>query len=291
MNVHDSSPEYTVLASESGSDLPATVVELGAHSLKIHSLRAKVIHTRKFPYDLGREVFSTGRLSETTVRRVVEHTRLRGVYPITAIGTSALRDAENARELIHRLENGLGVTVYVLTCWEEASLLANGYLAASKRLPALIADIGGGSLQIVYLNRTRNVLWDSLPLGVIRVHHRFRTEGNSRASDWIDDKFARASVVMADEIYATGGTVKAIAKTLKRATVERHDVADLADRVRTEGPPAALNSSRARVFLAGLTVVRKLFEITRAQRIHYVDISVGRVFMSLTSGQPLSQAQ
>lgn len=284
MNLRDSTSPEISAPSRSVPCLPSTVVELGAHSLKFHTLRTRYVHTRKYPYDLGHEVFQAGRLSESTIRAVVRQVRASGIYPMFAIGTSALREAENSRALTSRLKDGLGITVRVLSCWEEASLLANGYLASSSRLPALIADVGGGSVEIVYLSRNRNVLWDSLPLGVIRVHYRFKADGRSGGRDWIDDRLARASVVMAEDVHVTGGTVKAVARTLRKTTFEKRDLEELADRVLTRGPPEDLRPERARVFLAGLTVILGLLEITRAQRLHYVDISIGRVLMSLMSG-------
>jgi exopolyphosphatase/pppGpp-phosphohydrolase len=260
------------------------VLEFGAHSLKFHRLEDGYIRTVKYPYGLGHEVYGTGSISKATVGAIVNVLRTSDFQPAIAIATSAVREAQNATLLTRRLKNEFNLRVFILSCYEEASLLARGYLARSRKLPSMIADIGGGGVQIVYLTRSRNTVWDSLPLGAIHLYQRWKMAGLTAMSEWIDYVLEKATIVTAGEINATGGTAKAIAKTLGRTTLGYGEVAELEARVRREGPPLALKPERARVFFPGLILVRKLLEFVRANSLNYLSVSVGRQVLQESIG-------
>ena len=263
-----------------------SVVEIGANSLKFHGVQSGYIHTVKYPYDLGHEVYATGNMSRRTVRKVVDIVRGHGV-PEVAIATSAVRDAENSGILVRRLREEFDLELHVLSCFEESSLLAKAYMERSKRLPAMAADIGSGSVEVVFVSRTKNLLWDSLPVGVIRLYHKWKADGLSGVNDWIDGHLLKASIVMADEVFATGGIVKTMARTLRKTTLSYTDVAELERRVWRDGPPSGLKAQRARVFFPGILLIRKLLEFLRAERLHYFDMSVGRRLLGERLGRPV----
>src|SRR5262245_56634164 len=92
---------------------------------------------------------------------------------IVAAATSAVRDAPNAHRLIDRLRRVAGIEVEVLG-WEEEARL--GAIAALSSLPvreAIVADLGGGSLQLTSVRDGEIVPMVSLPLGAVRVSRRF----------------------------------------------------------------------------------------------------------------------
>lgn len=266
------------------------ILEFGSHSLKVHyrSRSSGIFRKIRYAWGLGHEVYQEGRISRQTTEQAVttiEELRQKGVRPdsIHAIATGALRDAENGSEFLSRLQQNLGLSVRVITGREEASLLAEGYLERSRRLPALIGDIGGGSLELVYIGEDRTLLRDSLPLGAIRLHHFGADDAGDfdreLVARWIDDTLGEAFLVTADTVYCTGGTAKSIAKVLGQKVVGRDEVAGLENRVAREGPPSDLKPDRAEVFLPGLMVLHRLLLHTNADRLHYLKIPVGRMFM------------
>lgn len=279
------------------------ILEFGSHSLKLHyqSRSSGVFRKTRFPWNLGHEVYTMGRISSGTARQAVEtiqDLRQRGIHPrnLLAIATGALRDADNRDSFLKLVQDRLGLEVRVITGREEASLLALGYLKYSSKLPAMIADIGGGSLEIVYLGKDRTILRDSLPLGAIRLHH-LGSEGDGDwneplVRDWIDSNFDEASMMTTDEVHATGGTVKAIFKTLEKSTFTDRDLEALEKQVRKKGPPAGLRPDRAEVFYPGLLVIRKLLHHSNARALTYIKISVGRIFLErFTTRLPPSSNQ
>jgi exopolyphosphatase/guanosine-5'-triphosphate,3'-diphosphate pyrophosphatase len=95
--------------------------------------------------------------------------------PVTAVATSAVREAENRDALIDRAWSEAGVHVNVISGLEEARLIHLGVLQAvpvfDQRI--LLCDIGGGSTELLVGERGDVVVARSLKLGAIRLTRRF----------------------------------------------------------------------------------------------------------------------
>jgi exopolyphosphatase/guanosine-5'-triphosphate,3'-diphosphate pyrophosphatase len=90
-----------------------------------------------------------------------------------AVATAAVRDAENREDLLHPLIHKYGLNVVVLSPTDEAHL---GALAVLHNLPmrdGLIADLGGGSLQLTSVRAGRVEATASLPIGAVRMTEQF----------------------------------------------------------------------------------------------------------------------
>lgn len=105
--------------------------------------------------NLGERLGETGRLSEEAMARVtgvvqgfvrdaVEH----GVERTMAVATSASRDAENGDDLIRRLD-ALGVRPEIIAGGTEARLSFLGATHGLDDEDILVADIGGGSTELI----------------------------------------------------------------------------------------------------------------------------------------------
>src|SRR5690349_7328453 len=129
---------------------------------------------------LGQGVDATGRLDRAAIDRTLQVTReyaelitTLGADVVRFCATSAARDAENADELAAEVESVLGVRPQVLTGEEEA---AASFLGATRSLAGghtLVADIGGGSTELV-VGEDGTVEWStSLDIGSVRLTERF----------------------------------------------------------------------------------------------------------------------
>jgi exopolyphosphatase/guanosine-5'-triphosphate,3'-diphosphate pyrophosphatase len=109
---------------------------------------------------LGQGVDQTGQLAPAALARTIgvlrEYAEVitgSGAQAVRMVATSATRDAANAADFVHQVEEVLGVTPEVLTGAEEAMLSFTGAtaeLAAGQQPgPFLVADIGGGSTEFV----------------------------------------------------------------------------------------------------------------------------------------------
>ncbi|MEU7149812.1 Ppx/GppA phosphatase family protein [Streptomyces sp. NPDC045456] len=106
-----------------------------------------------------------------TVRAAVEVAEDKGVEDVLPFATSAIREASNGEEVLHRVARETGVELRVLSGEDEARLT---FLAARRwfgwsagRL--LVLDIGGGSLEIAYGLDEEPDAAVSLPLGAGRL--------------------------------------------------------------------------------------------------------------------------
>ena len=102
-----------------------------------------------------------------------------GAERTLAIGTSAVRDAENGEAFLGEIEWSYGFTTRLLSGEEEALLTFRG-ATAGRELPGetLVVDIGGGSTELV----TADGFHVSLDLGCVRLTERFlHTDPPTRA--------------------------------------------------------------------------------------------------------------
>ena len=98
-----------------------------------------------------------------------------GATRTLAIGTSALRDAENGEAFLGEIEWSYGFETRLLDGIEEASMMLRGVAAGREgRLEeTLLVDIGGGSTELVVSQNGAVPEAVSLDVGCVRVTERF----------------------------------------------------------------------------------------------------------------------
>ena len=191
-----------------------------------------------------------------------------GANQIRAIGTSALRDAEDGPEFCDRVRKELKLSIEVISADEEARLaflsVARAFDISGREVA--VADIGGGSTEIVLASSGLvDQVYDT-KLGAVRVAEECGVTGRStekqvaKLRDFVDralKKEVGKPPFVPDMLFGTGGTFTALASIIMasqgqagqpmwgfrvtRAQI-RHLVADLAQHVARE----ALQSGRAR---------------------------------------------
>ncbi len=94
---------------------------------------------------------------------------------IRAIGTSALREAENRDVFLKRARKEAGIRVEIINGLEEARLIYLGILQGlpvyNKRI--LMIDIGGGSTELLVGEKEDILFSQSLKLGAVRLTEKF----------------------------------------------------------------------------------------------------------------------
>jgi exopolyphosphatase/guanosine-5'-triphosphate,3'-diphosphate pyrophosphatase len=125
---------------------------------------------------LGAGLSATGRLSQAAMARALETLegmrelcRTHGASRIGAVATAAVREAENGAEFV-QLVRAHGIPLQIISPETEAAL---AYRSAAYHFPGaertLVADIGGGSLELIGASGGRIRLSRSLPLGAVRL--------------------------------------------------------------------------------------------------------------------------
>src|SRR5262249_35291550 len=107
----------------------------------------------------------------TDYRRTAEQL---GVERTLAIGTSAVRDADNGEAFLGEVEWSYGFVTRRLSGHDEALLTYRGVTSGRPvRAGTLIVDVGGGSTELI-AGEPDGVRWhDSLDLGSVRLTERF----------------------------------------------------------------------------------------------------------------------
>ncbi len=167
-------------------DMKIAAIDLGSNSF--HMLIANILGQsfetllrERMPIQIGKTALVSGRLDpdaiERSVRCMQEFRRLamaRQVERTFAVATSAIREAENGEEFIHRIGKTTGMAIRAISGREEARLI---YLAVKQNIDfrgrkALLVDIGGGSVELTVADSTRMYFSTSQKLGFLRLHNR-----------------------------------------------------------------------------------------------------------------------
>jgi exopolyphosphatase/guanosine-5'-triphosphate,3'-diphosphate pyrophosphatase len=203
------------------------VVDLGSNSVRLVVFEGigrnpVAIFNEKAVLRLGRGLQMTGRLNEegveaalTVMHRYYAIAQAMGADPFEVLATAAVRDATNGPEFVEGLRARMpGVTIRILSGEDEASLSAAGVLCGIPQADGILADIGGGSLEVVRLNNGVAGPARTLPLGVIRladraegdlVRARALAEADLAGVPWLATAPGR-------DLYLVGGAWRALAR-------------------------------------------------------------------------------
>lgn len=210
----------------SGGLEPMGVVDIGSNSVRLVVYEGAVrsptpIFNEKVLCGLGRQVGSTGRLGEESVKLALDAlsrfkaiTRILGVKNVWAIATAACREASDGPDFISRGERALGTRIQVLSGQREAELAANGIMMGFRSPDGVAGDLGGGSLELIEVEGETLRRSATLPLGGLRLLDA--ADGNlEEAIDIADEEIARVPWIDQGRgrvFYAVGGTWRAIAR-------------------------------------------------------------------------------
>jgi exopolyphosphatase/guanosine-5'-triphosphate,3'-diphosphate pyrophosphatase len=109
------------------------------------------------------------RLAVSCLQRFAALTEALGVGELDVLATAAVRDAANGRDFVAEIERRTGLRPTILSGGEEARLSALGVAAGIPAAHGLMGDLGGGSLEIVALDRGKLGAHVTLPLGPLRL--------------------------------------------------------------------------------------------------------------------------
>ncbi|MBU2583435.1 MAG: Ppx/GppA family phosphatase [Alphaproteobacteria bacterium] len=205
---------------------PVGVIDIGSNSVRLviyeGAVRAPTpFFNEKELCGLGRKVASTGRLGTDSIECAVNALkRFRAVADsldvgiLKVIATAAVRDAVDGGTFIRIAEEICRVEVNILTGEEEARIAAQGVLMGVPDADGIVADLGGGSVELVDIRggEVRNAI--TLPLGGLRLIDM--TAGKIEKAAGLIDKAIAGIPWLKDgddrTFYAVGGTWRAIAK-------------------------------------------------------------------------------
>lgn len=111
----------------------------------------------RIPLRLGKDVFSLGKISKEREKMMLhmmkgfkQFMKLNDVETFRACATSAMRDAENGKKVIKKIEKQTGIKLEIIKGQEEAQLLYNNLVEKTDSNEGNFAyiDVGGGSTEV-----------------------------------------------------------------------------------------------------------------------------------------------
>ena len=169
---------------------------------------------------LGKDLRETKRLSVDGVSTALEHLkrfavigRAMGVTRWEVVATEAVRVAKDGKAFVAKAEKCLGAPLSILEGEEEAEISALGVISGIPEADGLVGDLGGGSLEIVDLEKGKPGKKTSLPFGSLRFLGKNAKGGSGdtarfdkalKGKSWLEDIKGRT-------FYPVGGAWRAFA--------------------------------------------------------------------------------
>jgi exopolyphosphatase/guanosine-5'-triphosphate,3'-diphosphate pyrophosphatase len=142
---------------------------------------------------LGKGLQKDGILSQEAIKRglqtltqYLQQCQTTRAQKIFAVGTSALREAENSMDFLKTIKEKLDLSIEIISGEEEAHL---SFLAVARDLkelkkPILVIDVGGGSTEFILGKGEQIIQWESLPLGSVRFTEQFLLSDPIQRGEW-----------------------------------------------------------------------------------------------------------
>ena len=154
------------------------IIDIGSNTLRLvifdPPARAPVVlHNEKVTARLGKGVAENGLLTRKAMdvalkalRRFAKLLELRDVRDVQTVATAAVRDAGNGGLFLEAVR-ACGLSPRLLSGEEEALTSAAGIVGAFPGAKGVVADLGGGSLELVHVAGSRCERGASLPFGTL----------------------------------------------------------------------------------------------------------------------------
>jgi exopolyphosphatase/guanosine-5'-triphosphate,3'-diphosphate pyrophosphatase len=286
-------------------DRPVAVIDVGSSAIRLAIAElsgdgsVRMLESASKPVSLGQDVFMDGRISTTTVKETVQiingFRELMQAYDVgmlRAVGTSALREAQNQETFLDRIFVRTGVQIRVIDGIEENHFAYVAIREALRGTPldfsernALIMEVGAGSTDVMVFHqgqmasahtltigshRTRSEIRDSNPTGT-----QLRRYIDERVSSALEHFRSETKLDSVDEFIAAGGDMRIAGERIGERTeacyvIDQGAFRSLIDRL------ATLSSDE----------ITDLFHIPYAEAENIVfALSVNDAFLSATAAE------
>jgi exopolyphosphatase/guanosine-5'-triphosphate,3'-diphosphate pyrophosphatase len=230
---------------------------------------------------LGEGVCNRGRIKEAAIMKsistlkkfseIIDHY---GTHKTAALATSALRDALNSDTFLKKAREATGLDIQIIPGEEEAKKTASGMLIGLK-VPktALMADIGGGSTELIFSRQREPELVRSLNLGVVYLAEKYMKKDppTKKALNLMGQEISQKILSISDSFrkfftrntafIGTAGTVTALSAIAQNLASYDH---------------GKIHNSKI-TFDTILTIFTHISTITAKQRIRYLPFEPSRL--------------
>ncbi len=278
----------------------AVIIDIGTQSILyllaeyFPDKRIIPLHQEVRSVRLGEQIDSTGNISQAALKRTV-HTlnELKDMADhqspqfIIAVGTQVFRGAANQKLVVDSVAQQTGIDVEILSERDEAEWSFKGAVGGrSIDGPVAVADIGGGSTEIV-LGEGQNLITDfSLPIGSVVLTERcFRHDPPSyKEVQAIEEEILHSfssdvsgCLLRANTFIGVGGTATTLAalqlgldsydaKQVDGLLLKRKEILQFIDGMKRQTNAQrkawlTLDPARADIILSGAIILNKIMQL------------------------------
>lgn len=162
-------------------------IDIGSNAMRV--LISNVLETReevhfqknafiRAPIRLGEDSFTFGEISKKNLKRMISAMKafklLMKVHEVShyqAYATSALREANNRREVVEQVKKKAGIKIEIIDGRKEAEIISNSKISdfLNTQKTFLFVDVGGGSTEFTFINEGKRVCSKSFKIGTVRL--------------------------------------------------------------------------------------------------------------------------
>ncbi|MEH1885100.1 Ppx/GppA phosphatase family protein [Nostoc sp.] len=289
-------------------------IDLGTNSLHMVVVKIdptlpafSIIAKEKETVRLGDRNLTTGELKPEIVKKAIaalgrfqEVAKTINTETIIAVATSAVREAPNGKDFLHRVEKELGLSVNLISGQEEARRIYLGVLSGMEfhNQPHIIVDIGGGSTELILGDSHQARTLTSTKVGAVRLTSELITTDPISNTEFqylqayargmlersVDEVLANFQIEESPRLVGTSGTIETLAmiharenlgvipSTLNGYQFSLKDLQELVNRLRKLSNSEKIEipgmpDKRSEVILAGAVILQEVMTLLGSESI------------------------
>ncbi|GAA4278792.1 Ppx/GppA phosphatase family protein [Aquimarina mytili] len=204
-------------------------IDIGSNAVRllissIHEEEGKKTRFKKtslvrVPIRLGADVFKSKRVSDENIARMIDAMqayqllmKTHKVVKYKACATSAMREAENGKELVRLIKEKTGIQIDIIDGKDEAAIIAMTDLHELINTDAtyLYVDVGGGSTEFTIYHNGKTIASKSFKLGTVRLLNNLVSDQIWQSvENWIKENIKNYSRI---SLIGSGGNINNIFK-------------------------------------------------------------------------------
>lgn len=280
------------------------IIDLGSNSARLIVMHIynngayNLVYHQKEAVRLSEGMTETLLLQPEAIKRALQALKMFAhmcqickVDKIIGVATAAVRNAHNGKKFLQMVTEETGIVLTIASGETEAKLGFLGVINTIDITDALLFDLGGGSTELTLIKNRKNIKSISLPFGAVTLTEKFDLRNkitDSQVNDlhnFIVEQLKKLPW-LADlhvPLIGVGGTARNIAKMDQRrknyplpkvhnyrlGAISFEDLwrgllkTTLAQRRKFPG----LSTERADIILAGINIVKCLFDFTKSSQL------------------------
>ncbi|MDM9584457.1 Ppx/GppA phosphatase family protein [Nostoc sp. GT001] len=289
-------------------------IDLGTNSLHMVVVKIdptlpafSIIAKEKETVRLGDRNLTTGELKPEIIEKAIaalgrfqEVAKTINAETIIAVATSAVREAPNGKDFLHKIEAELGLSVDLISGQEEARRIYLGVLSGMEfhNQPHMIIDIGGGSTELILGDSHQARTLTSTKVGAVRLTSELITTDPISNTEFnylesytrgmlersVDEILANLKLGESPRLVGTSGTIETLAmihareksgvipSTLNGYQFSFKDLQELVNRLRKlnnseRAEIPGMPEKRPEVILAGAVILQEAMTLLGSESV------------------------